>query len=291
MKGQINDIGLPLGTELHSCYEIVDYIALGNISLLYTAKEKNQKSDKKILIKEFCPFAFANRDLDFKTVVCKGKAYEKQLLQAKKVFDRDCQITKSLQNLKCNERKHVVTYIDDFEGNGTRYLVLEYVPGVDLEEYLTEGRTLPFKQTIVSLIRIIRSLHKNGIIHRDIKPSNIIVKEDGTLVLIDFGSACYVKDACSEITFVSRGFSAPELYKKEKTSIQTDIYSIGAVMYYLLTGVIPQSAEERIKEDKIKPVSDFIEIPYVLELEIMKTLQLDTEKRLKNLNILRYLLW
>lgn len=288
--GQINDIGLPLGTEIHSRYKIMDYISVGHTSLLYIAEEKGTLAGRKVLIKEFCPFAFANRDLDFRTVVCKGKAYEKQFYKARRVFDRECEITCSLKKLSLKKKEHVAVYIEDFIENDTRYLVLEYVSGMDLGQYMKNGGKLNYKKTMLSFIKIVKNIHSIGILHRDIKPSNVIVKEDGTLVLIDFGSACFIKDAVSEISFVSRGFSAPELYENAKTTMQTDIYSIGAVMYYLLTGILPQSAEERIREDRLKPLSEYIEIPFVLEHAIMKALCLEPQKRLKNLNTLYYLL-
>lgn len=285
--GQINDIALPLGAKLHSSYEITEYVSVGHTSLLYLAEKIQSK--RKVLIKEFCPFAFANRDLDFKSVVCKGKAYANQFQKAKKSFERECEITSSLKKLEQKKKAHFATYIEDFTENDTKYLVLEYVLGVDLGHYIRNKNKLSYKKIMSPLIKTVRNLHEIGILHRDIKPSNIMIKEDGTIVLIDFGSACFIEDEKSELTFVSKGFSAPELYENMTTTVQTDIYSLGAVMYYLLTGIIPQSAEERIKEDKLKPVSKYAEVPFILEYIIRKALCLKQEKRLKNLKLLYYL--
>lgn len=288
--GQIADVGLPIGTQLHECYQIIDYLSAGHTSLVYLAEIKGNNTRKKALIKEFCPFSLANRDLDFKTVVCKGKAYEKQFCQARELFDRECIIAAQLQKIPKKEKQYIANYIEDFQENKTRYLVFEFVPGMDLKKYIKMGKTLNFKKTVKTLIRVVENLHKIGILHRDIKPSNMIVKEDGDIVVIDFGSACLCKKEEKDIPFVSKGFSAPELYCSGKTTELSDNYSIGAIIYYLLTGVIPQSAEERLKKDELKNISVYIEIPFILEYAIMKTLELDAQKRLKSLKVLYYLL-
>ncbi len=288
--GQIADIGLPIGTQLHECYQIMDYLSAGHISLVYLAETKGGKKSRKVLIKEFCPFTLANRDLDFKTVVCKGKAYKKQFCHEKEMFDRECMIAAQLQKMPEREKRYIANYIEDFQENETRYLVLEFVPGIDLKQYIKMGKTLSFKKTVRTLIRVIENLHKIGILHRDMKPSNIIVKEDGEVVIIDFGSACFSKNEDKEVPFVSKGFSAPELYVNEKTTNLTDNYSVGAIVYYLLTGVVPQSAEKRLKKDELKNISSYIDIPFVLEHIIMKCLELCPKKRLKKLKVLYYLL-
>lgn len=289
--GQIADVGLPIGTQLHGCYQIIDYLSVGHISLVYLAEMKDNKTSQKVLIKEFCPFTLANRDLDFKTVVCKGKAYKKQFCQAKEMFDRECMIAAQLQKMPEKEKRYIANYIEDFKENKTRYLVLEFIPGMDLRQYMKKGKPLSFKKTVKTLIRVIESLHKIGILHRDIKPSNMIVKEDGEVVIIDFGSSCLWKQEEKDIPFVSKGFSAPELYHNEKTTNLADNYSVGAVIYYLLTGTVPQSAEKRLQKDELESISTYIDIPFILEYVIMKALELYPEKRLKSLKVLYYLLF
>lgn len=288
--GQIEDVGLPIGTQLHGCYQIIDYLSAGHISLVYLAEVKDEKTERKVLIKEFCPFTLANRDLDFKTLVCKGNAYKKQFCQARGVFDRECMIAEQLQKMPEKEKRYIANYIEDFQENRTRYLVLEFIPGLDLRQYIKMGKTLNFKKTVRTLIRVIENLHKIGILHRDIKPSNIIVKENGEIALVDFGSACFGKNENNDIPFVSKGFSAPELYHNGKTTNRTDNYSIGAVIYYLLTGLVPQSADKRLKKDELKDISSYTDIPFILEDVIMKTLELCPEKRAKSLKVLYYLL-
>lgn len=288
--GQMEDVGLPIGTWIHGCYQIIDYLSAGHTSLVYLAEVKGEKTGRKVLIKEFCPFTLANRDLDFKTVVCKGRAYKKQFCQAKEMFDRECMIAARLQKMPEKEKRYIANYIEDFQENKTRYLVLEFVPGIDLRQYIKMGKTLSFKKTVRTLIRVIENLHKIGILHRDMKPSNIIVKADGEVVVIDFGSACFEKNEDNVVPFVSKGFSAPELYLNEKTTNLTDNYSVGAIIYYLLTGVVPQSADKRLEKDELKSISAYIDIPFILEDVIMKSLKLRPEKRLKSLKVLYYLL-
>lgn len=291
--GQFADIGLSLDSTLKDGkYKVKQYVAMGHINLVYLAEMKKGDQIKQVLMKEFCPYDYANRDLDKKTLVCKGAAFKRQYENARKIFERECKIHQRINTVPIEQRTNIVRYLEYFEENNTRYLVLEYIAGVDLNHYIKSNSRLQFKELARQIILAVMQIHNIGIIHKDLKPSNLIVGEDHKIYVIDFGVAEFAEEQQKDSTvFVSRVFSAPELYYESKVSFQADVYSVGAICYYLLTGRMIQSAEERLSEDKVIPLSGFVTIPWILEWAIMRCLYLMPEKRWKNLQILYFLLW
>lgn len=290
--GQFADVGLSLDSALRGgVYRIKQYVAMGHINLVYLAEKKKDDQIKQVLIKEFCPYDYANRDLDKKTLICKGNAFKRQYEDAKKMFERECYIHQKISTFPLKQRRNIVQFLECFEENNTKYLVLEYISGVDLNHYIKSKSGLSFKAIAKEIILALMQIHNMGIIHKDLKPSNLIVGEDHKIYVIDFGVAEFAEQKQRDSTiFVSRAFSAPELYRKEEISFQADVYSVGAIFYYLLTGKMLQSADERLYEDKIMPLSDFVAIPWILERAIMKCLYLLPEKRWSSLQILYILL-
>lgn len=290
--GQFADVGLSLDSALRGgVYKIKQYVAMGHINLVYLAEKKKDDQIKQVLIKEFCPYDYANRDLDKKTLICKGNAFKKQYEDAKKMFERECYIHQKISTFPLKQRHNIVQFLECFEENNTKYLVLEYISGVDLNHYIKSKSGLSFKAIAKEIILAVMQIHNMGIIHKDLKPSNLIVGEDHKIYVIDFGVAEFAEQKQNDSTiFVSRAFSAPELYRKEEISFQADVYSVGAIFYYLLTGKMLQNADERLYEDKIMPLSSFVTIPWILERAIMKCLYLLPEKRWSSLQILYILL-
>lgn len=284
----IQDIGLELGTKLKERYTLKEYLSMGQTSLLYLAYDEEEK--KEVTVKEFCPYAYANRNLDRKSIVCKSERYRTQFQNMMQAFERECEILKKLTLTNHKEQASVVAWKNHFAINETRYLVMEYIKGIDLNEAMEKGEISDYKATIRQIIRMVQYVHKAGILHLDLKPSNIFMDEDGALKLIDFGSARYLDDAEQKISFVSAGYSAPELYSGQKASCATDIYSLGAIIYYFTTGHIPLNAKERLIEDRLPYISEYVTVPAVLERNIMKCLAIKPEDRLKNLKFLCFLL-
>lgn len=283
----IEDIGLAIGTVLQERYELRSYVSMGQTSLIYLAWDLKNK--KEVIVKEFCPYAFANRDLDHKTVVFKGDAYKKQYQQMRLAFEQECQVLKLLADRKHgNKEKGIVAYLDSFDENESVYLVTEYIAGRDLEEAVRSGEKLPYKRIIRQIIRMVIGIHKAGILHLDLKPSNILINEQQELVLIDFGSARFARESVTAASF-TKGYSAPELFTNGAVSKRSDIYSVGAIIYYFTTGHVPENAKERLCEDDLEPVSSYASIPPILEYFILKCLRLEEMKRPKGLRLLYYL--
>lgn len=288
MEMDVYDIALPNGSKLNNRYLIHQVYYWGHTGILYMATDCN--TEEIVAVKEFCPYFYANRDMDGKTVICKGKRYERTFASAYKAFQQECEIVKKLLELKETREGRILKYKDDFRENNTIYLVTEFIEGISLDEMIDKEINFPLKESMYTLVKTVRAIHKKGIFHRDIKPSNIIFREDGGIVLIDFGSACYKKNQNLEVSFVSRGFSAPELYTRESSGAVTDTYSIGALLYYLLTGIQMTSADERIRGEKVQPMEELVEVSAMMRCIVNKCIQLEKHKRWKSLWLLQKLL-
>lgn len=283
----VQDIGLKLETILHKRYQITGYLSMGQTSLIYLAYDKD--SQKEVVVKEFCPYAYANRDLDQLTVICKGDSYTSQFHQMKEAFIQECAILKQLTQRRDRGSEHIVPYLDSFSENETVYLVMDYIKGNDLEDALVTGGKLSFKKTIRQILKMVECIHKAGILHLDLKPSNILINEKQELMLIDFGSARFMDQEVNQVSFATKGYSAPELFTNQSVSRATDVYSVGAMIYYFATGHVPVSAMERLREDDLRAISSYVKIPGMMEHYVMKCLRLQAVERPKSLKMLYYL--
>lgn len=286
MNVSIYDIALKKNTIINYRYTINDYISFGNTTILYLAEDRNTK--REVLIKELCPFRLINRDLDGKHLVVK-KGLEDELDKIRESFVNETKIIKLLSYGELGRGGRIPVYINEFAENNTMYLVTEYFEGLDLKRRIEDGECLNFRKISYELVDIVQRIHKQGILHRDIKLSNIFIKTDGTVVLLDFGSACRTNEESLVIKYASNGYSAPEMYKKEDSTLYADVYSIGAVMYKMLTGIVPVRADLR-KDKIINDITEYVNIPWPLAVWIMRALELNPEKRIKSLSILKFLL-
>ncbi len=178
---------------------------------------------------------------------------------------------------------NIVEIYDVGEFENKPYIVMEYVRGKTLKQLISQRKALDVKEasTIMKqLISAVSAAHKSNIIHRDIKPQNVLVKDDGTAKITDFGIA-QTQDAVqltqTDSVMGSVHYLAPELARGESASFQSDIYSLGVVFYELLTGRVPYSAESAVQiammhmEKDFPSVRDFDKnIPQSIENIIIK---------------------
>ncbi|MDR8393229.1 protein kinase [Aliifodinibius sp. S!AR15-10] len=139
--------------------------------------------------------------------------------------------------------------------DGLPYLVMEYIKGIPLLEYCNTHQLSIEKrlELFTSVCKAVKHAHRNATIHRDLKPSNILVTDDGTVKVLDFGIAKLMMDSTADSTFQTRtgarmmtlGYAAPEQYQNNAVTTATDIYTLGILMYELLTGSSPFDIESK----------------------------------------------
>ena len=247
-------------------YKIETILDSGGFGITYLAEDT--EFCQKVVLKKYCP-------LEDRKI-----SYEK----GKKDFLREARTLSALSDITA-----IVRVLDYFEERGDAYIVMEYVKGHSLRKYI-ENRieSMNFSQAwdfFLPIIDALEKIHEKNLIHRDINPDNIIVREDETLKLIDFGSA---REYASDVTMtaiVKGGYAPPEQYmRKGKQGPWTDVYSICATIYEMITGVIPESSIERQNKDKLYPPSSYgCEITPQQEESLMKGLSLDYKRRYQNI--------
>jgi serine/threonine protein kinase len=209
-------------------YDILSELGQGASAVVYLAEDPF--NDRKVAVK------VAKTDIDMRED--EAKRFEKLFLNEASLAG------------KLNHPNIVGVYDAVVEGD-QRYLVMEYVPGGSLKKFCSETNLLPLRQAVLVIFKMCRALDyafQNGVIHRDIKPANILLSEREDIKISDFGTA---KISHAEHTQIdgflgSPAYMSPEQINEEGPSVQSDIYSLGVVMYELLTGKLPFRAENAI---------------------------------------------
>ena len=239
---------LPKGTTIDT-YRIESVLGEGGFGITYLVREMNL--DKLFAMKELLPDGIAMRRTgDTSYVEAKSSSSEDDFAATRKYFISEARILAKMNH------PAVVSVQRLMEANGTCYMVMDYVEGDTLGDHLKKrGGVLSgadeFKQIFYPLMSGLDVLHAQGIIHRDIKPGNIMVKPDGSPVLLDFGAATQTQSKTMTITqMLSAGYSPFEQYtSRAKQGPYTDIYALGATMLKCITGKKPDDASDRMHGD------------------------------------------
>lgn len=146
---------------------------------------------------------------------------------------------------------NIVKVYDVSFGDMIQYIVMEYIDGITLKEYINQQRTLTWKETVHLITQILKALshaHSKGVVHRDIKPQNMMLLSDGTIKVTDFGIARFSNSTrtMTEQAIGSVHYIAPEQAKGDITDGKTDIYSVGVMMYEMLTGRLPFDGDNAV---------------------------------------------
>ena len=225
-------------------YRISCQLGQGGFGITYLAIQT--ALDRKVAVKEFFMPNCCSRDGDTTIVTMGNNSTYGIAEQYKRKFIKEAKTIASLDN------PHIIRIHDVFEENGTAYYVMEYLEGGDLKSRV-HAQGLPEDEALQIIRQIgeaLNYIHRRNILHLDIKPSNILFREDETAVLIDFGiSKHYDEKDGSETSStpigISEGYAPLEQYDTEGISAfspATDIYSLGATLYYLLSGNRPPNA-------------------------------------------------
>lgn len=271
-------------TVLQGKYMIGRVIGMGGFGITYIGWDLNLQT--YIAIKEYYPESFAQRDTTTTTIVS-------TLESKKEIYDKGLtRYVEEARNLsKFYQLQGIVSVKDFFYENGTGYIVMEYINGVDLKQYLNGMGGKLDETTVLALMKpVFESLyevHKNGLVHRDISPDNIMVDNEGKIKLIDFGSV-RGQSAQTDKTYtviLKHGYAPPEqYYAKGKQGPWTDIYSLCATMYKMLTGEVPPNGVERMEEDTyIDPSNKGVRVSERTEAVLRKGLAVKAGDRYQNI--------
>ena len=272
------------GTRLIGRYIIEGVLGQGGFGITYLGTD--ELHEKKVAIKEFFPQGIVTRNIEYQdnvtvTFVGEKDNYEK----GKERFLKEARTM-----AKFSKDEGIVKALDFFEINNTAYIVMEYLEGVTLKQYLRENQRIAPEDLIELLVPLIESLdeiHSQGMIHRDISPDNIMVLPDGRIKLMDFGAARdYTEFGEKSLSIVLKpGYAPPEQYQTH--GIQgpwTDIYALCATMYKCITGENPPDAIERVMDDSLKKISEFgIAIPPQEEEAIIKGMSVSAKDRYQDI--------
>ena len=272
---------LPVGTQLKR-YVIGEKLGQGGFGITYRGFDL--KLHMKVAIKEYYPGDLVGRSTDRNTVVLNSREHEELFGEGLRTF------LKEARTLAQMKHPHLVRVLNYFEMNGTAYLVMDYLEGVDLAAYLKQqpdGR-LPWRSAVELVLPVLdglRKVHEAGFMHRDIKPDNLYRTDDG-LILLDFGAARQAMGERSRSlsVMITEGYAPFEQYHRRGQGPWTDIYGLAATLYLLITGLTPPPATELKAADTLIPPQTLApDIPPILNSFILTALSVDPQKRTQDL--------
>lgn len=269
---------LAIGTTVHDGkYTVERIIGSGGFGITYLMRHNTL--GHSFAVKEFFIGGSCVRNtLNNKTVLLQGitnETYDKYLQK----------FIEEAQTLVRLDHPNIVKVTDIFCENNTAYMVMNFVEGDTIQQGVERSGRLSYETAlnyITQLAEATTYLHKLDILHRDIKPENIIITADDKVVLIDFGSAReFVHDRTqSHTSILTHGYAPLEQYSaNSKKGAFTDIYSLGAVFYYMLTGQKPMDAATRTMETMPDAKKLVPEIHTFANLAILKAMEIKPENR------------
>jgi len=249
---------LPIGTHIES-YEILSILGTGGFGITYKAQDHSLK--QVVAIKEYLPYGITSRHR--KTIVHVNDKKQQDFYQ--QGLTRFLNEARALAKFRNPNIVRVSRYI---QANNTAYLIMDFEKGWSLTQKMANQAMLN-EQAIYCLMTPIlhglSAIHEQSMLHRDIKPANIILRETGDPVLIDFGSArqAMQQQTVALTAMVSPGYAPFEQYTNEPQGPWTDLYGLGATLYYCMSGRAPAVATQRIAalyQKKPDPLEDHFQI-------------------------------
>nr|WP_288640239.1 DUF6273 domain-containing protein [uncultured Anaerobutyricum sp.] len=272
------------GTRLIGRYTIEKVLGQGGFGITYLGID--ELHEKKVAIKEFFPQGIVTRNIEYEDAVTVTFVGEKDNYnKGKEKFLKEARIM-----ARFSKDEGIVKAQDFFEINNTAYIVMEYLEGITLKQYLRENERIEPEELLELFVPLIESLdeiHSQGLIHRDISPDNIMVLLGGKIKLMDFGAARdYTDFGEKSLSLILKpGYAPPEQYQTHGVQGPwTDIYALCATMYKCLTGENPPDAIERVMDDNLKEISEFgIPVSKQMEETIIKGMSISARNRYQNI--------
>ncbi len=272
---------LPPGTQIAGRYMVGQTLGVGGFGITYLAWDLQLRTT--MAIKEYFPAGLANRAIGDEKVRIVSAKREQDFLKGRERF-----LDEARNMAKFNRHSTIVNVFDFFEANNTAYIVMEYLEGMTLSQVIhyANGPMTPEQcgNIAISVCDALEAIHNEGILHRDVSPDNLMIRRDGSVKLFDFGAARFSKDSVAQDradAIVKPGFAPMEQYiTAAPQGPYTDIYALGATMYYALTGVKPEEATNRRVADGLRPPKELVpQIPDYLNTIVMRAMAMEPEMR------------
>ncbi|MCM1523009.1 MAG: serine/threonine protein kinase [Ruminococcus sp.] len=239
---------LPCGAILMGNFIIGGIIGKGGFGITYRAYDV--KSENVIAIKEYFPIELAIRGQDGTGLMVRDRKSAEMFKHGAEKFYSEASFVSQF-----SDNPNIVRVYQFFYENNTAYFTMEYLTGMTLKEYVNRCGTITAGQAVNIADKVANALceaHKSNVLHRDVSPDNIMLCADGNVKLLDFGAARQVFPEGSQLLSVilKPGFAPLEQYMRSgKQGEWTDIYSLGASVFYGLTRQIPEDPQSRFEED------------------------------------------
>ncbi|MET0166102.1 MAG: protein kinase [Burkholderiales bacterium] len=248
-------------------YEIIRQLGKGATSAVFLALDPF--TGRQVAVKVVYPEALGDKEY--------GRRY-------RKLFVTEASLAGKLSH------PHIVSIFDAAVEDDTSYIVMEFVAGGTLERHTAVDRLLPMNRVLEIAFKCCKALdyaYRNGVIHRDIKPANILLTEDGDIKISDFGAALVNSAESTQVSGVgSPAYMSPQQLKEQPLTHQTDIYSLGVVLYQFFAGQLPFRGANKyaiiyqiINIEPSPPSIHRPELPAKLDQIVLKAMQKDLEKR------------
>lgn len=254
-----------LGRQLDGRYEVRELIGIGGMADVYKGFDLYEQ--KTVAIKILKEEYLTNEDF-------------------KRRFRNESKAISVLSH------PNIVKIFDVNFGDTVQYIVMEFVDGITLKEYIQQQNVVIWREAVHFTVQILRALqhaHDTGIVHRDVKPQNVMLLQDGTVKVMDFGIARFARDngrTISEKAIGSVHYISPEQAKGDITDERTDIYSVGVLLFEMLTGKLPFDGDtpvtiavKQMQEEAPAPRSINPEIPIGLEEIVVRAMKKDCDLR------------
>ena len=254
-----------VGKRIDGRYEIQEIIGVGGMAVVYKAYDNID--DRIVAVKVLKEEYLANEEF-------------------RRRFKNESKAIAVLSH------PNIVKVYDVSFGDRLQYIVMEYIEGITLKEYIEKRGVIDWNEALFFIIQILRALqhaHDKGVVHRDVKPQNIMLLENGTIKVADFGIARFSHSESRTVTEKAIGsvhYISPEQAKGELTDEKADIYSVGIMLYEMLTGKLPFDADNavsvalmQVNSEAQPPRTINPKIPVGFEQITMKAMQKSTRER------------